>query len=215
MPPRNTSLAPATFGDATGDQAAGDRLGETQGQPALAQQLQHHGLHRVVVDAEHDVADERAHLARPSGRAARRPRPSVAALAVRRTLMPSHPLARNASVGLPSVVEPVDDRVEAFVQAALALAPRAQRAADDDAGLAAHAPAGRAARPAAPCPSSRGARRARRRPPSARPSTMTGQISPGAVPRVCGMMAGADRHERLAKVVLGHSTTARLRTCRG
>jgi hypothetical protein len=66
-----------------------------------AQQVEHDRLHRVGVDAEHEVAELVADLGSHS-RGARSPRRRWPAFAVRRTFSPSQPLARNASVGLPT-----------------------------------------------------------------------------------------------------------------
>ena len=45
-------------GEPAGDQSAGERLGQGQGQAPFAQQVEHDGLHGVVVEPEDDVADE-------------------------------------------------------------------------------------------------------------------------------------------------------------
>ena len=51
---------------------------------------------------------------------------SDSAFAVSRTFSPSMPLARKASVGLPTSSKPLDQRREGLGQARLAVAPRAQ-----------------------------------------------------------------------------------------
>ena len=56
---------------------------------------------------------------------------SLSPRAVRRTLMPSMPLARNAIVAVARLVEHPQPRVEQLGHARLALAPRAQHPADD------------------------------------------------------------------------------------
>ena len=44
----------------TGDQPTGERLRESEGLAAVPQQLEHHRLHRVVVEPEDDIADDLA-----------------------------------------------------------------------------------------------------------------------------------------------------------
>ena len=48
--------------DARADQPAGERLRDAERPPAAAQPLEHRVLHRLVVDAEHEVAEDRAQL---------------------------------------------------------------------------------------------------------------------------------------------------------
>ena len=123
-------------GEATGDQTTGDRLGQTRASARERAACRARPIPSCRRRRRRRARRRPIGPRRPTCRAALRPRPASSALAVSRTFRPSHPLARNASVGLPRRVELGDHRIEALVEPALALAPRAQRAADDHPGLA-------------------------------------------------------------------------------
>ena len=93
-------------------------------------------LHGLVVDAEHELTEQRAQLGFLGRRAARARSASSAAFAVMRTFKPSIPLARNASVGLPVRSSASIRSAEQLGEARLALAPRAQHPAHDHRRLA-------------------------------------------------------------------------------
>ena len=124
---------PRTFAIARADQAAGQRLRDAEGPAARFEALEHRVLHRLVVDREDEVAEDRAEL-RLLG-LDQRPRlpPRSRALAVSRTTMPSIPRARNAIVGLDCVSTRLGDHLG---QPRLGLPPGLERPAHDGRRLA-------------------------------------------------------------------------------
>ena len=192
---------PGHRGQPAADQPAGHRLGHPEGQARARAADADRRLHALVVGAEHGRAEQGPMAASsPVEQLAAASR--VAALAVIRTLMPSIPLARKAIVGaVPARASRAAMRPASTLgQRRLGQPPGAQGAADDGRRLTRPGPPGRVSRPARPSPASRGARPARRRCVRS-PSR---QISPGAVPRTCGMTVGASGHLGLAQVVAGH-----------
>ena len=123
-------------GEPGADQPAGHRFGEPDREPSVPQQLEHDRLHRVVVDAEHDRPEDSSRSRRSTGRATAVAASDDGALAVRRTLIPSHPLARKARVGVPSASSRSMSGIEPLVEPALALAPHPQHPAGDHRRLA-------------------------------------------------------------------------------
>lgn len=65
--PTEHLAGPGHIGEPTGHQAPGDGFRQPQREPALAQQLQHDGLHRVLVRTEDDIRHHGRNLALPSG----------------------------------------------------------------------------------------------------------------------------------------------------
>ena len=61
--PRNVSLAPGTFAMRPPISPPVTDSATPSVQPAVAQPAEHRVLHRLVVDAEHEVAEDRAQLA--------------------------------------------------------------------------------------------------------------------------------------------------------
>ena len=198
-----------------GDQPAGQRLGEPERQPVRRAAGRARPTPSTASSTPNTIgAEHAAHLGLPLRRAA-------AAAADRR-----RPCASSAAPRAPPTRgrgTPASGRRLASSRAMtsssrslspLSLSPHvcSTRLAIT-AGLAGPRRAGRGARPARPSRASRAARRARRRPPCRR--RPTGQISPGAVPRVCGMTVAPTGHHRLAQVVLRHRAGRGRRTARG
>ena len=168
-----------------------------------AQQVEHDRLHRVVVDAEHELADDRRAPRRPTGRATRsgrgRRRPGGRQAHLRGP--PSRWRGRRAS-GCPSTSRRAITVVEPLVEPALALAPRPQHAADDHRRLAA----------AAPQVGQHGpldhllhlVRHAGHGVDDLVDARPYGQISPGAVPRVCGMTVAPTGTSAWRRLFAGH-----------
>ena len=182
MPPRRTSLAPGIAVSRAATSPPVSDSASPRRETLDAQQVEHDRLHRLAVDAEH----ERPELA------AQRGLPLVEHRRRRAGVGPAGRDAHVQAVPAPGeegdrrvagLVECGDDAVEAFVEPALALAPRVQDAAGDDRRLAGPGPQVRQHGPLEHVvhlvrDAWNGVDRPCRRP---------GRSTPAPCPRVCGM----------------------------
>ena len=93
-------------------------------EPDARQQVEHDRLHRLVVDAEHQIAEQAAQAAPPRRRGRRRPRRRSSAFAVIRTLSPSIARRQEREGRVADGVELDDARRQHLGQTRLATRPR-------------------------------------------------------------------------------------------